>query len=319
MIVLANRASAILYNLLRSAGDPRPFLLPANICPIVPLTFLKAKAAFEFVDISPRDSLLDWDEALARLSRSPGDYAGLLFAPTYGRETPVEHHFRAARSAAEHLTIIDDRCLMKPQFAEHDTIADAVLYSTGPTKYVGAEFGGFGFIKEHVPYEPHELPYDPAAPARLRAAYKQAVRQRRRFHDGDGHWLDTASPDVSFDEFRRTMTARMRAMARWKQKLNDIYASGIPRRVQLPRAYQHWRFNILVPNKQALLDRIFAEGLFASSHYPSLDGIFSDGRSPHAQALHDQVVNLFNDKHFTADQARAVTQIVCEHLEKEAT
>ncbi len=46
------RASAILYNLLVSQKQTKPWLLPANICPIVPITFMKADVPFEFVDIS---------------------------------------------------------------------------------------------------------------------------------------------------------------------------------------------------------------------------------------------------------------------------
>ena len=43
------RASTILHNLLRASSQHRPWLLPANVCPIVPLTFLKAGCEFEFV------------------------------------------------------------------------------------------------------------------------------------------------------------------------------------------------------------------------------------------------------------------------------
>ena len=59
MIVFETRASAILYNLLLSLEDPRPFLLPANVCPIVPLTFRKAGRPFCFVDIGGPDLSLD--------------------------------------------------------------------------------------------------------------------------------------------------------------------------------------------------------------------------------------------------------------------
>jgi len=51
-IVQAPRASAILYHVLASREQKKPWLLPANICPIVPITFLKARVPFELVDIS---------------------------------------------------------------------------------------------------------------------------------------------------------------------------------------------------------------------------------------------------------------------------
>ena len=52
MIAFEARASTVLYNLLRSRRDRRPFLLPANVCPIVPLTFRRAGHAFRLVDIA---------------------------------------------------------------------------------------------------------------------------------------------------------------------------------------------------------------------------------------------------------------------------
>lgn len=51
MLILENRATVILYNFLRSNIRSGKFLLPANVCPIVPTTFLKAGLSFDFIDI----------------------------------------------------------------------------------------------------------------------------------------------------------------------------------------------------------------------------------------------------------------------------
>ena len=51
MRVFENRGAAVLYYFLKGNNSGRPFLLPANVCPIVPLTFFKAGVPFEFVDI----------------------------------------------------------------------------------------------------------------------------------------------------------------------------------------------------------------------------------------------------------------------------
>ena len=59
---------------------------------------------------------------------------------------------------------------------------------------------------------------------------------------------------------------------------------------------------------------IFENELFASSHYASLAGIMSDGRAPAAESLADDVINLFNDHHFTADLAERVCEIILKHL-----
>ena len=62
-IVQAPRASAILYNLLKSRENSEPWLLPANICPIVPITFFKAGVPIEFVDISVENLHMDLELA----------------------------------------------------------------------------------------------------------------------------------------------------------------------------------------------------------------------------------------------------------------
>ena len=80
MTILAPRASAILYDVLRSQAGRPTFLLPANICPIVPITFLKAGVAFEFVDIAPDTLNMDLNQAEARLRSSVAGVQG----PRYG-------------------------------------------------------------------------------------------------------------------------------------------------------------------------------------------------------------------------------------------
>lgn len=53
MIKIEQRASVVLYRFLVANCKDFHFLLPANVCPVVPLTFLKAKVDFSFVDIDP--------------------------------------------------------------------------------------------------------------------------------------------------------------------------------------------------------------------------------------------------------------------------
>ena len=51
MRVFENRASTVLCNFLKSNHFDKPFLLPANVCPVVPLSFMKAEVEFDFIDI----------------------------------------------------------------------------------------------------------------------------------------------------------------------------------------------------------------------------------------------------------------------------
>jgi hypothetical protein len=99
-----------------------------------------------------------------------------------------------------------------------------------------------------------------------------------------------------------------------RQAINTVYAERLPAEICLPPAYQGWRYNIRVPDKQRVLAAIFDAGLFASSHYASLAGIFAPGRCLHAEKLAGEVINLFNDRHFTAAMAEQICDIILENL-----
>ena len=69
MRVMGSRATAILTHLLRTRQDPRPFLIPANVCPVVTETFEAAGQAFELVDIDSDDLALDRDLTRQRVEK----------------------------------------------------------------------------------------------------------------------------------------------------------------------------------------------------------------------------------------------------------
>jgi dTDP-4-dehydrorhamnose 3,5-epimerase-like enzyme len=77
--------------------------------------------------------------------------------------------------------------------------------------------------------------------------------------------------------------------------------------------YQRWRFNIFVDEKEELLQKIFANGLFASSHYASLAGIMDNGMAPNAEILYKRVINLFNDLRVGVEQAEKLVEIISRH------
>jgi len=108
-LVQTPRASAILYNLLRSQASNHPWLLPANICPIVPITFYKAGVPIEFVDISAETLQMDLEQAEWRLDRGP--YVGVLYAHTYGEPSTPNEFFQRVKSRNPDLIAVDDCCL----------------------------------------------------------------------------------------------------------------------------------------------------------------------------------------------------------------
>lgn len=306
-IIQAPRASAILYNLLVSQKQQKPWLLPANICPIVPITFMKAKTPFEFVDISPENFHMDLNQTEARIKKR--DVGGLLYAHTYGEESTPEEFFVRVKSLNPELLIVDDRCLCVPMF-DWSSSADVVLFSTGYAKIVELNFGGYASMREEVGCEPVRLKFDPAHHEELERFYKTAVQGRARFDYHDSDWLQTEAELPAWKIYRRMVEVGQELSLLQKRMLNAIYSSRLPKDIQLQEQYQTWRFNIRVTNQHQVIEAIFDAGLFASTHFASLAGIMSDGRAPAAEGFAGEVVNLFNDHHFTPEMAGRICEII---------
>lgn len=312
-VVQAPRASAILYRLLVSRPRTHPWLLPANICPIVPITFLKAGVSFEFVDICPKTLRMDLEQVEARAKRRA--IGGLLYAHPYGEAYTPQEFFLSLKTLDPEVLIVDDRCLCVPETtAKEDAAADVVLFSTGYAKIAELNYGGYAFIKPQVSCPPVRLPFQRADYAVLEKAYKQAVSARTRFYYRDSDWLETETPQPNWDDYRAEIERKTYAALQRRAVLNAIYETTLPREIQLPKQYQQWRFNIRIKNKSDILRAVFAQGLFASSHYASLAGIMADGSAPNAETLADEVINLFNDEHFDEEKAQRTCDIILRSL-----
>jgi hypothetical protein len=306
-IVQAPRASAILYHVLVSQNQKPMWLLPANICPIVPITFMKAYVPFELVDISATNLHMDLEQAEALVKTR--DVGGLLYAHTYGDASTPDDFFQSLKSINPELIVVDDRCLCIPEF-EVSSLADVILYSTGYAKIVELGFGSYAFMKYDVDYQPVSLPFVAEHYPEIEHSYKLALQNNARFAYVDRDWLQTEAILPSWDEYRtQVQHALIRSLAQ-RKALNDIYRMHLSEEIQLPERYQTWRFNIRVPNKKQILKAIFDNGLFASSHYASLAGIMSDGSAPVAQTLANEVINLFNDQYFNEQMAQRACEII---------
>ena len=311
--VLAPRASAILYWLLRGRSDPRPFLLPANICPIVPITFLKAGQPFELVDILPGSLQMDPAPVLEMFRR--GAAGGLLFAHPYGDPSIPQALFAELKAIDASALVIDDRCLCIPDLqAPEAPTADVVLFSTGYSKVVDLDAGGYAFLREGLECQPISLPFSLAALEAVERDYKLCLAEGRPFRYDDCDWLQTSWEAPDWDTYSRRIEEGLSVSLEHKRELNAIYSAGLPAPVQLPAGMQTWRFNIRVPSPAPVVERLFTEGLFASRHYASLAGIMAPGSCPEAERLAGQVINLFNDHHYTADMAERTCRLIREML-----
>jgi hypothetical protein len=313
MMIQDYRASRILYNFLVSNNFPGVFLIPSNTCPIVPLVFIKSGTKFEFVDISPDDYCVDRQIVLDKIRQNRGKYSGLLFIRSYGLETSEDEFFTMVRESGDNLAIIDDSCLCRPDpdYSGNGS-SDLKLFSTGYAKYVDLGVGAFAFIGDQTIYK-----YGQVSEAYIEEDYRfvtneisESVRNDKPFnYKPDRHWLtNQALPDGYIGKVREALNGAIRH----KNVINSIYVKNLPPAILTDDKFRNWRFNILVSPaaKDKILDDLFENNLFASSHYSSLSHIFGQKRSPIAENIKSRIINLFNDRYYSEEQAFKTCNII---------
>lgn len=254
-------------------------ILPANICHDVVETLLYAGYELLFVDIDAQTLCLDWKQAIALAKEA----CAILFVHTYGVEDDYSDSFATIRKENPQIAIIDDRCLCLPCLDSEQTEADLVLYSMGEKKQVDLGAGGIGYVAGRWKYEDIVVP-------------ENAVLKNEM-------WVP----------IKADIEKKMDEVIRHKEKLNAIYRSNLSKHVlRLPDSYQHWRFNIVVPNKIEMLNAIFDAGLFASGHY-AVQG----GNCPIASNIYARVINLFNDFYYTEEQAQKTCDVILKVVQKD--
>jgi len=280
MILFRDRASTILYNVLMTLDKNIKFLLPLNICPVVPDTFIEAGIKFEFIDIDMNTLCMDKKLALEAI-KNDKSIGGILFVKTYGVELNAEDFYQKLKSFNQNFFVIDDQCLSVPKFDFdiNNSFASLALFSSGYSKYVDIGYGGFGFLKDR--------------------------EFKERFQDDKSNKL--------FLDYKIEIEEKIPLMRDHKHKLNSIYQKGIPSNMHLGKVFEGWRFSILTDNRDDLLEAIFQEkGLFASSHYIPIDYKYTDvpAQSSNACEISSKVVNLFNDFRFTEEKAIDIVKVI---------
>ena len=280
MILFRDRASTILYEFLKTLNKNTKFLLPLNICPVVPDTFLKANIKFEFIDININTLCMDECLVLNAIKKD-SSIGGVLFVKTFGVESDSEIFFNKIKNYNSNIIIIDDQCpsIQNLNFNINESSASLALFSSGYSKYVDIGYGGFGFLKD--------------------SEFKNIFQ-------------DDSKCQV-FLEYQIDIKNKIPLIKEHKEKLNSIYKNGIPNNFHLGDAFNNWRFSILIDNKDKLLEEIFKEeGLFASSHFQAIDREFLDNpvQSSNAHIISSRIVNLFNDFRFTEEKAIKTVEIV---------
>ena len=274
-LLTANRATKLLYNFLKVNNITGNVLLPANICPEVVKTLHYAGMTTQFVDLQVETLCIHQDTVLSLAKEA----SVLLFVHTYGIEHDFYTFFDQVREQNPDIIIVDDKCLCLPDLEVKDSAADLVLYSTGERKLVSLGGGAIGYLADQWEYDEVEVEESELLSNEL--------------------WL--LDP--------KQLYMRMDTIIAHKEKLNSIYRAMLPEAMQLPDAYQHWRFNILVPNKDQILAALAAEDIPAESPSPA-----QDEACMVASNLHTLAIQLYNDKRLTQEQAMRACEIICELL-----
>jgi dTDP-4-amino-4,6-dideoxygalactose transaminase len=279
MVLFEDRAAIVLYNVLVNIPQKK-FLLPLNVCPIVPDTFLKAKKEFEFIDIS-LDTLCMDKKLIEQSLKNDPSIDGLLFVYTFGITLQMQSFYKEIKELRKDIFIIDDMCpcIQRFDYDIRNSYADMALFSSGYSKFVDLGYGGYGFVKDD-----------------LFTNIFEDKEQKREFLN-----------------YKKELITKIPQMLEHKEKLNNIYKKIIPKELYLGSQFNRWRFSILVDNKEEILEKIFEiDGLFASSHYPQVDYAYVDNAqiNTNTDKIHKQIVNLFNDFRFNEEKALMVANIV---------
>lgn len=312
--VIGARASTILYNTLMSNREQfgnGSFLMPANVCPIVPITFLKAGVPFEFLDINPDTQCIDEGELTSRIYAEDSSVCGVIYVHSYGFQQNIEHLFNKLKVDFPELFLIDDRCICIPDTSGSTVLTDSdlTLFSTGYAKIVEFGKGGFGYLGLNCKYAEHLKPFVESDHDELVSYMNESIVSGNKMLYKDTDWLEF-SHELNENEYMLRIESHIAKALEHKNQLNEIYSTKIDSSIQMGGEFNLWRFNLQVEDKQLMLDKIFKSDLFASSHYSSVSYIFSDKQAPIADNSHRKMVNLFNDHRFSAEMAIKTCEII---------
>ena len=299
-------------------------MLPANICPIVPAIFLKAKVNFDFLDVSLSSLCMDEGLLIERV-KVDKNVEGVLYVKTFGVVSESENLFKKIKKINNNIFLIDDCCLCPPNFDYkiENSSADAAIFSTGYSKYVDIGWGGFGFLKDSYTYNQKKIPFNPLDLKKITLEMNNGLTEKSIFLYENNDWLGSEIKlHDNMDDYSSQVINQLDEIRVHKSILNNIYSKNLNQSIQLGQKFWNWRFSIFVERKQQLLDKIFEAGLFASSHYSDITEMYikQENRlkeNSNANLIHSKIINLFNDFRFSEDDAHKIVKVINNHVGKE--
>ncbi len=312
MIYIANRASAILYHFLKRKTFTKPFLIPANACPVVPLVFKKAGVDFDFVDIDETHAMSK-EQAIEKINSVK--YAGIIFIHAYGKIFDNKIFYNELKERHPDLCLIDDRCLCPPDLSgKQPENVDLVLYSTGYAKYVELLYGGYGVTQQNLNIH-DECFFREYYETKLQKYLKQCISDRRIYEWPASYpWLNTSPLEFTQKKYFDTIREKIAISQAQRNLINQIYRSHLPSEIQWDAEYDNWRFMISINRRDKILKTIFQNQLFAGANYPSVAYMFKRQSAPHAEEEARYTLNLFNNHKANESFALNICEIINSYL-----
>ena len=293
----------------------KSYLLPANICPCVPATFLKAHQSFRFIDIDAQTHAID--ENKCRKLFEDSLIGGLLYVHAYGNRAETNLFVQAKELG---WLVIEDCCLCEPLINNNGiNNVDLQIYSTGYAKYIELPYGGgFGYVADSCDYYEYAIDYS------IQDETLQLQHIKDCLYDGlsyslpyDYRWLNGEKLTKSLKEYIVDVDNGIAQIRKHKEKINSIYDKIIPQRLQMGNQFKQWRYMLLVEHRDALLKTIFDAGYFVGTNYPSVSHMYTGVECPIAENETLKLLNLFNDFRVSEEAAEAVAKIIKEFYERE--
>ena len=312
----AQRASSLLYfYLMQLPSDKNEWILPANICPIVAATFLKANKKIIFLDIDLKTLSFEMFELKKTLLENH-QIQGVLWVRAYGYTIDnLDETFHDLKNIAPKIKIIDDACLMEPDFNPVLKEADLKIFSTGYSKFVDVGFGGWAVSREEMNFANYNPDFSEEDYNGIVKLFESCLKGKTPFILPENSWLDLRYPQYQTSDYLNEIRQKSQESREHKAQLNAIFMNYLGRWA-FPLTHHQWRFNLLIENRDQVLSKIFESGHFASKNYPSLVNIFSSGKDENARFFEARILNLFNDFRYTKERAEELALIIQKELER---
>jgi len=321
MIRIEQRASTVLYKFLVSNCIDYHFYIPANVCSVVPLTFLASGVDFSFVDIDEATHAGSFDEFKTHIIEHKGKKPGVLFVNAYGVHHETKQFYNDLRSIRDDIIIIEDDCLCIPEIQRVNPVmnVDLEFYSTGYSKYVQMPMeGGYGLIRDGFAYNHIETPFNESGYSEQLKKIRACRKNRELFRYEENNWLPLESfisDKYTADDYFKEIERRIVISRSHKQVIDSIYDRMLPNELKMGEAYNAWRYNLICPShamRETIIDALSTEGLYASPHYQSGAYLFKRVHSIKTENEADRILNLFNEEKYTVEMAKRTAEIIIE-------